>query len=104
MPISRVASRHTYKAFGAGDLTLTVAGGSPIHVYGMIFTPGAADTTYTITDVDDDTLQVIEIPSGTAGNLTSMELSCGWVADNGVKVVSSETDAHVTVFHNSPGN
>jgi hypothetical protein len=94
----RCAPRHTYKNLVTGDFTLTVAGGAPIHVYGLWLTAGAALTTFTVKDGAGTTLGVYKVATGTAD-----ELSVYWIADGGITVTSDVTASHVTVFHNSPG-
>jgi hypothetical protein len=104
MAIGRVASRSTYKQLVTGDFTLTVAGGQALQVFGMLLTPGAGDTTFTIKDAAGTTLAVLLIDAGTAGAVNSMELTTHWLADKGVTVTSNVTASHVTVFHGNPGN
>jgi hypothetical protein len=104
MGISRVASRSTYKQLVTGDFTLTIEGGASVQVFGMILTPGAGDTTFTIKNAAGDTLQVVLIDAGTAGAVNSLELTTAWLADAGVSVTSDVTASHVTVFHGNPGS
>jgi hypothetical protein len=104
MGMARVASRSTYKELVTGDFTLTVAGGLSLQVFGMILTPGAGDTTFTIKNAAGTTLQVILIDAGTAGAVNSMEFTTAWLADKGVSVTANVSGAHVTVFHGNPGS
>ncbi len=99
-----IASRHSYQSLVTGALTLTVASGAPVRVYGMLLTPAAADTTFTIKDADGNTLQVIFLNAGDTGGQNTLELTTQWLADGGVSVTSSVTGAHATVFHNNPGS
>jgi S-adenosylmethionine/arginine decarboxylase-like enzyme len=104
MAVGRVAARHTYKNLVTGDFTLTIASGLPLQVFGMLLTPGAGDTTFTIKNAEGTTIAVLLIDAGTAGAVNSMELTTHWLADKGVSVTSNVTDSHVTVFHGNPGN
>jgi hypothetical protein len=104
MGIANFASRWTYKQLVTGDFTLTVAGGAPIQIRGMILTPGAGDTTFTFADADDNTIASLLIDAGTAGAVNSMEITTPWLAHKGLKVTANVTASHVTVFHNNPGN
>jgi len=104
MAIGRVASRTTYKNLITGDFTLTIASGGAVQVYGMILTPGATDTTFTIKTAAGVTLGVILINSTDTAGRNTLELTTHWLADKGVSVTADVNDSHVTVFHGNPGN
>jgi hypothetical protein len=97
--MSYVASRHSSKTFGAGDLTLTVASGAPVTVYG-IWLSNVTDSDehlFTIKDAEGTVIHNVEVLAD-----TTVELSVIWLADAGITVTGISGDG-VTVFHNSPG-
>jgi len=99
MGMAKVASRNSSKTFGAGDLTLTVAGGAPVTVYG-IWLSNVADSDehlFTIKDGAGNTIQAVEVLAD-----STIELSVCWKADAGIAVTGVSGDG-VTVFHDSPG-
>jgi hypothetical protein len=94
-----VASRNSSKTFGAGALTLTVAGGAPVTVYG-IWLSNVTDSDehlFTIKDAAGNTIQAVEVLAD-----TTVELSTQWLADAGITITGVSGDG-VTVFHDSPG-
>jgi hypothetical protein len=93
------ASRHTSKTFGAGDLTLTIAAGAPVTVFGIWLSnpDDAAEHLFTIKDGAGTTIHPIEVAPDTI-----VELSVQWLADAGIQITGVSGDS-VTVFHNSPG-
>jgi len=96
----RCAPRHTSKTFAAGDLTMTVAGGDNIHVYGIWFHTGGTAATFSINDAAGTLIQQVYLAANTTEEFTTY-----WIADAGIQVVASvgTNSPKVTVFHNSPG-
>ena len=96
----RCAPRHTSKTFAAGDLTMSIAAGAPIHVYGIwLFTAGTA-ITFSINDGAGNLIQQVYLAAN-----SFEELSQYWIADAGIQIVASAgtNSPKATVFHNSPG-
>ena len=95
----RCAPRNTSKAFATGDLTLTIASGAPVHVYGIWLSndSGTDPAAFTINDGAGTEINVIEVADKTA-----LELSVPWIADKGIAITGIASTT-VTVFHNSPG-
>ncbi len=100
MGMFQVASRVSYKDLVTGDLTLTVASGSPIQVHGILFDNHTGTSIHVeLQDADGVVFGTTNVPA-----CESFELQTRWIADKGLKIVSEAGGMHVTVFHNSPGN
>jgi hypothetical protein len=100
MGMTKIASRNSSKTFAAGDLTLTVASGAPVTVYGIWLSnvDDSDEHLFTIADAEGTTIQAVEVLAD-----TTIELSVCWKADAGIQVTGVAGDG-VTVFHDSPGN
>ena len=95
----RCAPRNTSKAFASGDLTLTVASGLPVHVYGIwLSNPTAGALSFTVNNGAGTLICTVDVPA-----TSSKELSTYWIADAGVQIVAEAADTFAVVFHNSPG-
>jgi hypothetical protein len=97
--MAHTASRNSSKAFSGGDLTLTVAGGAPVTVFGIWLSnvDDSAEHLFTIKDAAGNTIQAIEVDTD-----TTIELSTQWLADKGITITGVAGDG-ATVFHDSPG-
>ncbi len=98
MGMNKCASRLSAKTFTAGDLTLTVASGEPVTVYGITLRAVTAN--------------VFTIQNGTSGALFTYSVAVNssdtificWKADAGIEILSAQNDGSAAVFHDSPGN
>lgn len=96
--MAHIATRTSSKALAAGDLTLTVASGAPITIFGIWLANRAGATkAFTIKNGSGTTLIVVEVLDA-----TTLELSTQWLADAGLQI-TGEADCSVLVHHDSPG-
>ena len=100
MGMMECASRLTHKTFTASGSAgaLTVAGGEPVKVVGIVFKAVTA-AVFTVTDASDNALWTYAVAANSGD---SVEIP--WVADIGIKIQTNQTDGAATVFHQSPGS
>jgi hypothetical protein len=99
MGIARVASRITASAFPVGSLTLTVASGAPIQVFGIEFT-NTSGGALVITINDGAGTKITDIDIADAGHF---EWSVPALWDKGIQIVASGAGLGAVVFHGNPG-
>jgi len=89
-------SQATFTASGSGG-EMTVASGNAVQVCGILFTAVTA-AIFTVTN-DGTTVKFLV---NVAAN-TSRQVSIPFLADDGLRIQTDQTDGSVVVFHNSPG-
>jgi hypothetical protein len=100
MGIHTFASRVTSQDLVTGALTLTVVGGQPIQVCGIVLDNNTGSAIrVTINDATGTKIFSVNIPA-----CETFEVQTRWLADRGLQLVSECTGVFATVFHNSPGN
>ena len=96
---SHMAARHTSQSLVTGALTMTVASGLPVWVYGLwLNNTTGNEVDFSINDGAGTLIQTVTVP---ANNF--VELTVPFIADAGIQVVAGTTGVHATVFHSSPG-
>jgi len=99
------ASNYSSLATTSGNLTLTVASGEPVTVYGFIltnrqaFAASRANSASFIIYEGDGTTQITTIE---VDALQTFEHSIEWLADRGI-AITGEASADIVIFHSNPG-